>query len=70
MERVKCRSGLWGWRARLQSVYDGDFQTFCCYCETYGIHTRLEYDTPEEAWAENPLIEGSVLPSDFRKVRV
>ena len=69
MRRVKCKSGLSGWRGRLRGIYDNDFSTFDCYCETYGIHSRLGYATPEDAWEANPSIEGSVQPSDFRKVR-
>jgi hypothetical protein len=55
-----------GWQARLRENYDNDFDCFSCYCETYGIHTRLGYASPTEAWAKNPVIEGSINPSDFR----
>ena len=67
MRAVRCRSGLLGWRARLRKVYSS-FDEFLSYCEIYANHIRLRFGTPEEAWAANPVIEGSVDPCDYRRV--
>jgi hypothetical protein len=64
---VKCRSGLTGWQARLREVYH-DCQEFTAYAETYGLHLKLGYKTPENAWRANPLVQGSVNPDDYCKV--
>lgn len=64
---VICQSGLRGSRYRLRKNY-GTFEAFEAYCETYGIHTRLGYATPAEAWDANPWMELSVNPSDLRAV--
>ena len=55
------------WRDRIHNVYT-DFGEFVSYCENYGIHTRLGYDTMEECWEENPMVTGSVNPIDYRKL--
>ena len=68
-KRVKCRSGLTGYQCRLRENYR-DLEEFVSYAETYGLHTRLGYKTPQAAWKANPMIQGSVDPNDFRKVRV
>jgi hypothetical protein len=68
MKPVKCKSGIMGWQARLWEVYE-DFELFLGYCEVYGLHTRLGYDTPRAAWDANPLVQGSVNPSDYRRVK-
>ncbi len=64
---VICKSGLRGWRCRLQENYTNEAQ-FEAYAELYGLHTRLGYKTTRGAWLANPIVEGSVKPSDFRKV--
>ena len=66
---IRCKSGLSGWRNRLRKNYTG-FAEFERFSETYGLHQRLGYKTPNTAWKANPLCEGSVIPSDFRKVNV
>ena len=66
--RVRCRSGLPGWRTRLQVNYS-DFEEFWGYDSAHGIAQRLGYASPAAAWDANPVIEGSVNPADFRKVR-
>lgn len=65
---ITCKSGLVGNQNRLQKTYD-NFEQFKAYSETYGIHTRLGYKTPESAWKHNPMIQSSVEPTDLRKVR-
>lgn len=67
MKTVICKSGAKGWQARLQENYTS-LEEFKNYCEIYGIHTRLGYETPEQAWKENKVVEGSTNPSDFRVV--
>jgi len=62
-----CQSGLTGWRQRVQGLFDA-FETFEACCESYNNHARLGYKTPRECWDANPVIEGSVIPSDYRKV--
>jgi hypothetical protein len=68
MKRIICKSGIEGWQDRLRKNYT-NFEDFEWYCNTYGLHTRLGYKTPASAWKWNPLVRGSVIPSDFQKVR-
>jgi hypothetical protein len=56
------------WRGRLRRQYS-DFEEFQAYSETYGLAERLGYDTPEEAWKDNPMVQGSTNPRDFDKWR-
>jgi hypothetical protein len=67
MKRVICDSGLAGYQGFLQDNY-GNYEQYLTYTTIYGVHTRLGYDTPLAAWKANPIIRGSVEPSDFRKV--
>jgi len=67
MKRVKCQSGLSGWQSRLRSVYSS-FEEFEAYSGLYGIYGRLRYSSPEAAWEANPVVQGSVIPSDYKKV--
>jgi len=55
------------WKDNLQDVYV-DFEEFKSYSEVYNLHQRLGYDTPEDAWMDNPLVEGSVDPADYKKI--
>lgn len=66
---VVCKSGIKGWQCKLQTNYS-NLEEFQGYCEIYNLHGRLGYKTPEAAWQKNPVVQGSVIPSDFRKVRV
>lgn len=68
MKTVKTKSGLTGWRAHLQANYKC-FSEFESYSNIYGLHERLGFKTAEEAWDANPLLEGSVNPSDLRVVK-
>lgn len=68
MKRVKCKSGLDGWQCRLQKNY-GSLEEFDYYSEIYGIHSRLAFDSAEAAWKANPVIKGSIIPSDLEVVR-
>ena len=67
MKSIRLSSGLRGWQGHLREVYTS-VEEFTAYCDIYGIHTRIGYKTPEAAWAKNPLIQGSVNPSDLRRV--
>ena len=68
MKRVVCTSGIKGWQCRLQKNY-ADLEEFRKYAEAYGLLDRLGFTTAEEAWETNPVIEGSIIPEDFRLVR-
>lgn len=67
MKRVKCKSGIEGWQCKLRKNY-ANFEEFEYYAELRGLHIRLGYKTPRNAWLANPVVQGSVIPSDFRKV--
>ena len=67
IDQVKCDSGITGYRCRMRESYD-DYNEWQWYAEMYGLAARMGYDNPEEAWADNPMIQGSVIPSDFRVV--
>lgn len=69
LKRVKCQSGIMGTQCKLRDNYDGDAVVWEMASELYGLHTKLGYETPELAWADNPTIQVSVNPSDFRKVK-
>lgn len=56
------------WRCRLQNNYSS-FEDFQWYDEIYNLARRLGFKTAAEAWLENPVVQGSVDPSDFRVVK-
>ncbi len=67
--KIKGRiSGLSGWEGRLQDVYESSFEGFKACCEIYSNHEMLGYDTTEEAWEDNPIIQGTVDPRDYTNV--
>ena len=61
----KCKSGLVGWYGTLRDQYQS-FDEFAGYAETYGLASRLGFDSAEAAWQANPVVEGSVNLTDFR----
>ena len=67
MKTVICKSGIKGWQGRLCSNYK-NFDEFKCYSENYGIAQRLGFSSPKIAWKKNPVICGSVNPSDLSVV--
>jgi hypothetical protein len=67
MKQVKCKSGIIGWQSRLQKQYEY-FELFEAYDENYNNAKRLGYGSAKEAWEANPIIQGSVNPSDLRVV--
>jgi len=68
MKRVRCKSGLIGWQDRLQNVYT-DLAEFRRWSDVYGLARRLGYRSAAAAWTANPLVRGSVIPSDYGVVR-
>jgi hypothetical protein len=64
---VICDSGIKGWQDKLQNVYQS-LEELMSYDRIYGICKRLGYEDPETCWQENPTIQGSTNPSDFKKV--
>jgi hypothetical protein len=69
MKSIKCRSGLQGYQCRLQENYDS-FEQWEAYADMYSLHLKLGFKSPKTAWDANPIIQGSVDPSDFRKIGV
>jgi hypothetical protein len=68
MRHVKCKSGLIGWQCRLRKNYKDQVE-FEYFSNMHGLHVRLGYSSPSEAWQANPLIQGSVNPSDYRRIQ-
>lgn len=66
-KRVKCASGLTGWQCKLRKNYT-DYLDFLVHSRVYGIAERLGFSSAREAWRANPVIQGSVEPSDLRTV--
>lgn len=66
-KRVICKSGLEGWQSRLRANYES-LREFESYDRFYGLAKRLGYKSAASVWRENPMIQGSVEPSDFRRV--
>jgi hypothetical protein len=69
MKRVKCISGIEGWQDKLQNVY-GSLDEFRDFASTWGLHKRLGFASPKDAWEANPVIQGSTNPMDFRCVEL
>jgi hypothetical protein len=64
---VVCDSGIKGWQDKLQNVYQS-LEELISYDGIYGICKRLGYEDPAQCWEENPTIQGSINPSDLKKV--
>lgn len=69
MKRVKCISGVEGWQDKLQNVY-GSLDEFRDFASTWGVHKRLGFASPKDAWEANPVIQGSTNPIDYRCVEL
>lgn len=65
--RVTCASGLKGWQGRLRDQYRS-FAEFEARCMTYGLAARLGFSSARHAWDANPMVRGSVEPSDYQRV--
>jgi hypothetical protein len=68
MKTVICNSGLKGWQCNLQENYSS-FDEFKSYSKMYNLAKKLGYTSMKKAWNENPIIQGSTNPLDFRKVK-
>lgn len=68
MKQIKTKSGMTGWQSKLQKIY-ANFEEFEAFCEVYNIHGRLGFKSIKGAWRVNPLIQGSVNPSDLKRVK-
>lgn len=66
--RVRCKSGVMGWRTRLQNNYTS-FHDWEHFSDMWGLAKRLGYGTARAAWVCNPVAEGSTNAGDFRKVK-
>jgi len=55
------------WQDRLQNNYSS-LAEWLDYSELYGLAERLGYSDAHEAWEDNPMIQGSVHPEDFKVV--
>ena len=72
MATCVCKSGLTGWRMRLRDIYkehtspEAAYDEWEHYSVTYGLAQRLGYRTARGAWNDNPIIEGSTIPTDYR----
>ncbi len=53
------------WKEKLQSVYASE-EEWLAYDNIYGLAKRLGYSDPHRAWRENPKIQGSTNPRDYR----
>ncbi len=69
MKRVKCISGIEGWQDKLQNVYP-NLDEFRDFASTFGVHKRLGFASPKDAWDANPVIQGSTNPVDYRSVEL
>ena len=67
MKTVICKSNIGGWQARLQKIYD-NYEEFCAYDLIYSLAKRLGYKSAKIAWYRNPVIRGSIIPSDYSRV--
>jgi hypothetical protein len=56
------------WKSRLRKNYDDDYEQFVQYDSIYNIAARLGFESPEEAWDKNPMIQGGVNPKDLKVV--
>lgn len=68
IRHVRTRSGLMGWRTRLQENY-GSYDQWESYNRVYMLAEKLGYPDTLTAWDANPVVEGSTNPADYRKVR-
>lgn len=57
------------WVGSLQDNYDGDYEQFESYDEMYNISTRLGFDSPQEAWDENPHILSTKNPNNIKVIK-
>jgi hypothetical protein len=56
------------WQGILQKNY-ASFEEFEVYARNYRLHERLGFKTIKGAWRSNPMVQGSVNPEDFKRVK-
>lgn len=61
----KCKSGVIGSVHPLREPY-ASFEEFEAYANTYSLVERLGFESAQEAWDDNPWVESSTNPADFR----
>jgi len=66
-KEVICDSGKRGWQDKLQNIYSS-LEELISYNNIYGICKRLGYEDPAKCWEDNPTIQGSIIPSDLKRV--
>ena len=54
------------WQDHLQNVYS-DKEEWLEYDKIYNLAKRLGYSSPIKAWFDNPLIQGSTNPKEYKK---
>ena len=64
-KQIICSSGEVGTRERIKNIYD-DYQEFLIFNKRYNIAERLGYASVRQLWVDNPIVEGSSNPSDFK----
>ena len=57
------------WKGKLQDNYDGDIEQFKSYNEVYNIAKRLGFNSVEEAWEKNPMINVGTDPSELKVIK-
>ena len=65
---VKCDSGEFGVQQNLQEIYD-NYQDFLIFDSLFNITKRLGYKDSKSLWNDNPLVQGSTNPKDFKIVK-
>ena len=68
MKRIKTKSGLSGWQERLHKVYH-NYEEFVWYCENYGIHKQLGFKSIKRCYNANPLMSGTVVPGQLKRIK-
>lgn len=68
MRTIRAKSGIKGWQDKLQKVYKS-FEEFESFCKYYNIHKRIGFKTIKGAWRTNPTMQGSVNPSDLKRIK-
>lgn len=65
---IRGKSGLKMWTSRVRKLY-ATLEECEAYCSAYGIADRLGYPDARALWDANPVIGGSVIPSDLKVIR-
>jgi hypothetical protein len=56
-----------GWRCRLRKVYSS-FAEYLAYDRCFNLSARLGFESAEDAWEANPMVQGSTDPETYRVV--